>query len=102
MSPVSDSSCPEKDPRGYPHFVPKRPRWRRSCGENAPNALHRGLGRIALVAQSQATYRVEKTFSVLARAIGIDVDVFREIEAAEAWLEDNNESSGAGERPLPH
>ena len=63
--------------------------------------LNRGLGRIALVAQSQATYRVEKTFSVLARAIGIDVDVFREIEAAEAWLEDNNESSGSGEKPLP-
>ena len=63
--------------------------------------LRRGLGRIALVAQSQTTYRVEKTFAVLAQAIGIDVDVFREIEAAEAWLEDNNETSGSGEKPLP-
>src|SRR3954466_4744818 len=34
--------------------------------------LSRGLGRIAIVAQSQTTYRVAKTFTVLARAIGID------------------------------
>jgi hypothetical protein len=49
--------------------------------------LKRGLGRIALVAQSPATYRVSKTFTVLAQAIGIDVDVFTELPDAEAYLE---------------
>jgi hypothetical protein len=52
----------------------------------ARQLLARGLGRIALVAHSQTTYRVAKTFSILARAIGIDVDVFTETELAEAWL----------------
>ena len=53
--------------------------------------LRRGLGRIAIVAQSRANYRVAKTFTVLAQAIGIDVDVFEELEPAEAWL---NEGEG--------
>jgi hypothetical protein len=48
--------------------------------------LKRGLGRIVIAAQSDTTYRVAKTFTVLARAIGIDVNVFREIDDAEAWL----------------
>jgi stage II sporulation SpoAA-like protein len=48
--------------------------------------LQRGLGRIAIVAQSDTTFRVAKTFTVLARAVGIDVDVFRELVDAEAWL----------------
>jgi hypothetical protein len=52
----------------------------------AKKLLDRGLGRIALVAESETTYRVAKTFSILARAIGIDVDVFRELAAAQAWL----------------
>jgi hypothetical protein len=54
--------------------------------------LKRGLGRIAIVAQSRATYRVAKTFTVLAQAIGIEVEVFEELEPAEAWLSE-------GERP---
>jgi len=54
--------------------------------------LNRGLGRIAVVAESQTIYRVAKTFSILARALGIDVDVFRELAPAQAWLE---ERSGA-------
>ena len=53
--------------------------------------LKRGLGRIAIVAQSRATYRVAKTFTVLAQAVGIEVDVFEELEPAEAWL---NEGEG--------
>jgi hypothetical protein len=53
----------------------------------AKKLLDRGLGRIALVAESETTYRVAKTFSILARAIGIDVDVFRELAAAQAWLD---------------
>jgi|SRR5437868_1048397 len=64
--------------------------------------LNRGLGRIAIVAKSSATYRVSKTFTVLARAIGIDVDVFTELADAEAYLEESNGSSDAGEKPLRH
>ena len=52
----------------------------------------RGLGRIAIVAQSQTTYRVAKTFSIIARAIGIDVDVFTEIDPAQAWLDERDDS----------
>jgi hypothetical protein len=55
----------------------------------AKQLLDRGFGRLAIVAQSQTTYRVAKTFSILARAVGIDVDVFRELALAEAWLENN-------------
>jgi hypothetical protein len=47
---------------------------------------NRGLERFAIVAQSQTTYRVAKTFSILARAIGIDVDVFKELVPAQEWL----------------
>ncbi len=63
--------------------------------------IQRGLGRIALVAESTATYRVSKTFAVLARALGIDVDVFTELPAAEAWLAEATGSSDTGETPLP-
>ena len=63
--------------------------------------LNRGLGRIAIVAQSQNTYRVAKTFTVLARAIGIDVDVFKELPEADAWLNEDNDISGTDEMLLP-
>jgi len=63
--------------------------------------LNRGLGRIAIVAKSQATYRVAKTFTVLAQAIGIDVDVFRHLPEAEAWLAEDNDVSGTDEMLLP-
>ncbi|MGH7651441.1 MAG: hypothetical protein ACREMS_06315 [Gemmatimonadaceae bacterium] len=61
--------------------------------------LDRGLGRLALVAQSQTTHRVEKTFSILARAVGVDVEVFWELEAAEAWLRVSPDAGGLGENP---
>ncbi len=64
--------------------------------------LKRGLGRIAIVAQSRATYRVSKTFTVLAQAIGIDVDVFTDLTDAEDWLEEASGSSDSGEKPLTH
>jgi hypothetical protein len=48
----------------------------------------RGLGRLAVVAESQTTYRVAKTFSIIARAIGIDVDVFKELAPAQSWLDE--------------
>ncbi len=63
--------------------------------------LNRGLGRIAIVAQSQATYRVAKTFTILARAIGIDVDVFEELPEAEAWLNENGGPLTTDEMLLP-
>lgn len=63
--------------------------------------IDRGLGRIAIVVESRASYRVAKTFSVLARALGIDVDVFTEIGAAEAWLDDSTGRSDTEETPVP-
>lgn len=63
--------------------------------------LKRGLGRIAIVAQSRATYRVAKTFTVLAQAIGIDVDVFEEVAPAEAWLAENDGPWTTDEMMLP-
>src|ERR1700681_4065100 len=53
----------------------------------AKQLLDRGFGRLAIVAESQTTYLVAKTFSILARAVGIDVDVFKDLTVAEAWLE---------------
>ena len=63
--------------------------------------LKRGLGRIAIIAQSRATYRVAKTFTVLAQAIGIDVDVFEDLEEAEAWLDRNDGPWTTDEMLLP-
>jgi hypothetical protein len=63
--------------------------------------LNRGLGRIAIVAQSQTNYRVAKTFTVLAQAIGIDVDVFRTRPEAEAWLAEDNGTPRTDEMLLP-
>jgi hypothetical protein len=63
--------------------------------------LNRGLARIAIVSGSVTTYRVAKTFTVLARAIGIDVDVFTELAAAEAWLAEDEDMSRSDEMMLP-
>ena len=63
--------------------------------------LNRGLGRIAIVAQSVTTYRVAKTFTVLARAIGIDVNVVTELSEAESWLDDADDISRSDEMMLP-
>jgi hypothetical protein len=63
--------------------------------------LKRGLGRIAIVAQSRVNYRVAKTFTVLAQAIGIDVDVFEELPEAEAWLDENGGPWTTDEMLLP-
>ncbi len=62
--------------------------------------INRGLGRIAIVAHSQTTYRVSQTFAVLARAIGIQVEVFTKLRAAEGWLDEANGHSHSGEKPL--
>src|ERR1700716_1419196 len=50
----------------------------------------KGLGRLAVVAESQTTFRVAKTFSIIARAIGIDVDVFKELAPAQSWLDESD------------
>jgi hypothetical protein len=42
----------------------------------------RGVERIAIVAQSANTIRVSKTFATLARAVGIDVEVFTDLDEA--------------------
>jgi hypothetical protein len=63
--------------------------------------IDRGLGRIAIVVASRASYRVSKTFTVLARALGIEVDVFTDIAAAEAWLDDSKGRSDTKETPIP-
>ena len=63
--------------------------------------IDRGLGRIAIVVESRAGYRVAKTFSVLARALGIEAEVFTELRAAEAWLEDSTGMSDTEETPVP-
>lgn len=60
-----------------------------------------GMGRIAIVALARASYRVAKTFSVLARALGIEVEVFTDVRAAEAWLDDIGGPYDTGETPLP-
>jgi hypothetical protein len=67
----------------------------------ARKLLNRGLGRIAIVAASQTTYRVSKTFTVLARAIDIDVDVFTDLRAAEAWLAEDSGNPPTDEMLLP-
>jgi len=63
--------------------------------------IDRGVGRIAIVAVSRTSYRVAKTFCVLARALGIEVDVFTDTQAAEAWLEDSTGMSDTDETPVP-
>ncbi len=68
--------------------------------KKARQLLNRGLGRIAIVAASQNTYRVATIFCVLARALGVDVDVFRDLSAAEAWLDEPGSDRPAEQQTL--
>jgi hypothetical protein len=61
----------------------------------------RGVLRIAMVAESKIATRMAKTFAVLARALGTDIEVFTGIHTAEAWLQDANGISDTEETPLP-
>jgi hypothetical protein len=61
----------------------------------------RGVLRIAMVAESKIAMRMAKTFAVLARALGTDIEVFTDLHAAEAWLQDANGTSDTAETPLP-
>jgi hypothetical protein len=61
----------------------------------------RGVIRMAMVAESKTTIRMAKTFAVLARALGTDIEVFTDLHAAEAWLHDANAGSDTQETPLP-
>ena len=61
----------------------------------------RGVLRIAMVAESKLATRMAKTFAVLARALGTDIEVFTDVHAAEAWLQDANGITDTAETPLP-
>ena len=63
--------------------------------------MDRGVLRIAMVAESKTTLRMAKTFAVLARALGTDIEVFTELHTAEAWLHDARAGSDTAETPLP-
>jgi hypothetical protein len=61
----------------------------------------RGVPRIAMVAESKIAMRMAKTFAVLARALGTDIEVFTDLHAAEAWLQDARRMTDTEETPLP-
>ena len=63
--------------------------------------MDRGVLRIAMVAESKTTMRMAKTFAVLARSLGTDIEVFTELHTAEAWLTDAIAASDTEETPLP-
>jgi hypothetical protein len=63
--------------------------------------MDRGVLRIAMVAESKTTLRMAKTFAVLARSLGTDIEVFTDLHAAEAWLHGANAASDTQETPLP-
>lgn len=64
--------------------------------------VSRGIERIAIVGQSPNTIRVSRTFAVLARALGIDVEVFTELAEAEAWLDEPTGDNAPGQKLLHH
>ena len=62
--------------------------------------VSRGIERIAIVGQSPNTLRVSKTFAVLARALGIEVEVFTELGEAEVWLDTPKGDNAPGQKLL--
>jgi hypothetical protein len=54
-----------------------------------------------MVAESKIAMRMAKTFAVLARALGTDIEVFTELHTAEAWLHDSKAMTDTEETPLP-
>jgi len=67
----------------------------------AQRLMDRGVLRFAMVAESKTTLRMAKTFAVLARSLGTDVEVFTELHTAEAWLQDVRAMTDTEETPLP-
>jgi len=67
----------------------------------AQRLMDRGVLRFAMVAESKTTLRMAKTFAVLARSLGTDVEVFTELHTAEAWLQDARAMTDTEETPLP-
>lgn len=63
--------------------------------------MDRGVLRVAMVAESKIATRMAKTFAVLARALGTDIEVFTQLHAAEAWLHDAKGMTDTEETPLP-
>jgi hypothetical protein len=54
-----------------------------------------------MVSESKIATRMAKTFAVLARALGTDIEVFTDLHAAEAWLQDASGMADTAETPLP-
>jgi hypothetical protein len=48
---------------------------------------HGPRGPVAIVTRSPSTYGMSRMYSTLGEPVNLTVEVFREIEAAEAWLE---------------
>lgn len=63
--------------------------------------LDRGLGRIAIVAIAQLTYTVAKTFVVLAKPLGVEVEVFQSLPQAMTWLREGDLRPGPEGSALP-
>jgi hypothetical protein len=63
--------------------------------------MDRGVLRVAMVAESKIATRMAKTFAVLARSLGTDIEVFTELHTAEAWLQDARAMTDTEETPLP-
>lgn len=63
--------------------------------------IERGLGRVAIVAIAQLTYTVAKTFAVLAKPLGVEVEIFQSLPQAMAWLREGDLRLGADESALP-
>lgn len=63
--------------------------------------MDRGVLRVAMVAESKPATRMAKTFAVLARALGTEIEVFTAIHTAEAWLQDARAVTDTEETPLP-
>jgi len=66
----------------------------------ATRVVARGVDRIAIVGTSPTTIRVARTFAVLARALGIDVEVFTELSDAELWLGEQKGDGTPGQKLL--
>jgi len=63
--------------------------------------MDRGVLRVAMVAESKIATRMAKTFAVLTRSLGTDIEVFTELHTAEAWLQDARAMTDTEETPLP-
>jgi hypothetical protein len=57
--------------------------------------------RWAIVTSKPSSYGMMRMLSVFAERVPMSVEVFRSLEAAEAWLASSSEASGSTQDPLP-